>query len=78
MKSIHDHRYAQTVQLLIQARVAANVTQAELAARLHKQQSYVAKVENLDRRIDVIELADWLYALETSPQTFVDQLGWWR
>lgn len=41
-----------------------NITQVELAASLKKHQSYIAKVENLDRRIDVLELHDWLLALD--------------
>ncbi|WP_151958126.1 XRE family transcriptional regulator [Acinetobacter guillouiae] len=35
-----------------------NVTQVELAHRLNKAQSYVFKVEILERRLDVIELMD--------------------
>lgn len=36
------------------------MTQVELAQRLGKPQSYVSKVEILERRLDVIELNDWL------------------
>lgn len=43
-----------------------NITQVELASSLKKSQSYIAKVENLDRRLDIIELLDWLSALQTS------------
>ena len=39
------------------------MTQTELALTLGKPQQYVAKVENLDRRIDAIELKEWLRAL---------------
>ena len=40
------------------------ITQVEVALSLKKPQSYVAKVENLDRRIDIIELIDWVRALD--------------
>lgn len=43
-----------------------NITQVELASSLKKPQSYIAKVENLDRRLDIIELLDWLSVLQTS------------
>ncbi|MDQ1208521.1 transcriptional regulator with XRE-family HTH domain [Acinetobacter baylyi] len=39
------------------------MTQVELARRLEKPQSYVSKIEILERRLDVIELMDWLVAL---------------
>lgn len=48
-----------------------NVTQVQLATSLKKHQSYVAKIENLDRRIDLIELIDWLAALDINFSEFV-------
>ena len=39
------------------------MAQVELARRLNKPQSYVSKVEILERSLDVIELMDWLTAL---------------
>ena len=47
------------------------VTQVQLATSLKKHQSYVAKIENLDRRIDLIELIDWLAALDINFSEFV-------
>lgn len=44
----------------------ASVTQTELAARLGRPQSFVAKVEGGERRIDVLEFVDWLDALDAS------------
>jgi transcriptional regulator with XRE-family HTH domain len=40
---------------MIKARKAAGLTQRELADRLHKPQSFVAKYEGGERRIDVVE-----------------------
>lgn len=78
MKSIHDPRYVQFIELLTKARTDAQVTQIALANRLAKPQSFVAKVENLDRRIDVVELADWLRALDVEPHEFASKLHWWQ
>ena len=47
------------------------MTQVELAQRLGKPQSYVSKVEILERRLDVIELMDWLNALNTDLSSFI-------
>jgi transcriptional regulator with XRE-family HTH domain len=41
---------------LAAARRRANVTQQELAARLHKPQSFVSEYERGQRRVDVVEL----------------------
>lgn len=35
-----------TAQILLQARKEANVTQTELAARIHTTKSYISKIEN--------------------------------
>ncbi|WP_180008084.1 helix-turn-helix domain-containing protein [Acinetobacter sp. YH16057] len=71
MSSIHDPRYQNLIKNLISARELKNITQVELASSLKKSQSYVAKVENFDRRIDVIELHDWLNVLEISITKFL-------
>lgn len=50
------------------------MTQVELARRLNKPQSYVSKVEILERRLDVIEMGDWLKALNVEIGEFVNQI----
>jgi len=77
MKSIHDPRQRQLVEKLITLREQCGVTQTTLAALLNRNQSYVAKVENFDRRLDVIEIADWVRALGARPNSFMDDLEWW-
>ncbi len=66
MSSIHDPRYQKLITELIRMRELKNITQVQLASSLKKPQSYIAKVENLDRRLDIIELLDWLSVLQTS------------
>ena len=66
MSSIHDVRYQKLILNLIQIRESKDITQVQLASSLKKPQSYIAKVENLDRRLDIIELLDWLSVLQTS------------
>ena len=63
MSTIHDPRYLQLIERLIQIRNEKNITQTDLAKKLQKPQSYVSKTETLERRLDVIELLDWLAAL---------------
>lgn len=54
-KSAHTSKYKKLVVALRAARIARKVTQTELAKRLKKPQSYVAKYEQAERRLDVVE-----------------------
>lgn len=66
MSSIHDPRYRKVINKLIHLRESKNITQVELATSLKKHQSYIAKVENYERRLDFIELYDWAMVLQIS------------
>lgn len=72
MSSIHDPRYRKLIQKLIALRELKKITQVQVASSLKKPQSYVAKVENFDRRMDIIELYDWLKALDADFNTFLN------
>lgn len=56
--SVHDPAYQAFLVRLRQARNEAGLTQVEVATRLAKPQSYVAKCEAGDRRVDVVELVE--------------------
>lgn len=47
------------------------MTQVQLASLLKKPQSYVAKVENFERRLDFLELHDWLTHLDEKITSFL-------
>ncbi len=66
MRAAHDPHYIEFIGRLRIARKRKNCTQAELAEQLNKPQSYVAKVETCERRIDAIESARWCLALGVS------------
>lgn len=55
MKSVFSHEYHIFRQCMIAARKEAQLTQATLAQSIKKPQSFVAKYENGERRLDVIE-----------------------
>ena len=74
MSSIHDPRYRKLIQKLIAIRELRKITQVELATSLEKNQSYIAKVENYDRRIDILELYDWLKALDEPIENFLKEI----
>jgi transcriptional regulator with XRE-family HTH domain len=54
-KSVHSPEQQLLRELLIAARDRAGLTQQKLAKRLGKHQSFVAKYEGGERRLDVIE-----------------------
>jgi transcriptional regulator with XRE-family HTH domain len=62
-RTIRSPGHESLCQALIDARKAAGLTQADLAARLRCHQSFVARVESGQRRIDVVELVVLVRAL---------------
>jgi transcriptional regulator with XRE-family HTH domain len=51
------HDYEQFRRRLVEARERSGLTQREAAAELGRPNSYVAKCENGERRVDAVELA---------------------
>jgi transcriptional regulator with XRE-family HTH domain len=54
-------------RLLIEARQAAGLRQEDVAERLSQPQSYVSKVEQGERRLDVVEFVQFAKALGADP-----------
>ena len=54
-------------ELLLATRKTNGVTQTEVARRLGRPQSFVAKVENGERRLDVVELVTYARAIGAEP-----------
>jgi transcriptional regulator with XRE-family HTH domain len=66
-KTLGSKRHKALIALLIQKREAAGMTQADLADRLGEYQSFVARLESGQRRIDVVEFLDIAEALSFDP-----------
>lgn len=66
--------YGIFVEMLSTAREEAGMTQAALAERLSKPQSWVAKGEAGTRRVDAVELLQILEALQIEPGDFIRRL----
>jgi transcriptional regulator with XRE-family HTH domain len=66
-KSVHSPEQAAFCALMIKARKNARLTQHDLAIRLRKPQSFVAKYEGGERRVDVIEFLQIMRAIGTDP-----------
>ena len=55
-KTIRSKGQVALCRALVDARIKAGLSQQELAAKLRHHQSFVARVESGERRIDVVEL----------------------
>ena len=73
-KSVFSDRYRVFLIHIVDQRKRAGLTQTDLAARLAKPQSYISKSENGERRLDFVEVVEWLSALEIDPVTFVQNV----
>lgn len=71
-KTIRSKGHEALCKALIAARKTAGLTQADLAVRLRCHQSFVARVESGERRIDVIELIVLARALKADAEQLLD------
>ena len=78
-KTLRSSEQVLFLELLRRARKDAGLTQQALAEKLRRPQSFVAKYENGERRIDVIEFVALARALDVAPVTlfrrFVEAMG---
>ncbi|MEO6012873.1 MAG: helix-turn-helix transcriptional regulator [Devosia sp.] len=72
--SIHSPQHQKLRELLVAARKKAKLTQAEVAEHLGRPQSFVAKYEGGERRLDVIEFIQVARALGADPARLVRAL----
>jgi len=70
-KSFHSAVYKKLRERLVAARQAAGLTQAQLAKELGRPQSFVAKYEGGERRIDVVELLEICRILGTDVKRLI-------
>ena len=70
-RSIFTKKYRDLCHLLIQARESQGLTQAKVAERLNRPQSFVSKYENGERRLDVIEFLEVAAALDVQAESLL-------
>ncbi len=66
-KSVYSKKYHLIINLLAQERLKKEMTQGQVAAKLKRPQSYVAKYELCERRLDIVEFMDVCRALNLRP-----------
>lgn len=73
-KSIYSRQLERLCELLAEARLEAGLTQRQLAERLQRPHSYVAKIEIGERRLDMIEFIEICKRLDIDPAAIVREV----
>ena len=71
-KTIYKPSYDKIVKKLRQARKEATMTQDQVNEALGKYQSFTSKIENKDRKIDVLELIELAQLYNKDIEYFVN------
>lgn len=67
-KSIFDGAHAQLIEIMLAARRRSGLTQADLAAKVGKDQTFISLIERSQRRVDVLEFIALARAMGEDPQ----------
>lgn len=67
LKSLRSRTHRNLCAVLVEARKGARLSQDELARRLRRSQSFVAKIEVGERRVDVLEFIEIARVLNRDP-----------
>ena len=73
MKSLRTRTHQTLCAVLVEARRGEGISQQELARRLKRSQSFIAKIEVGERRIDVVEFIEIARALGREPTELLAQ-----
>lgn len=73
-KTLGTARHKALIALLVEAREKVGMTQTDLATRLGEYQSFVARLESGQRRVDVVELIELAEILDFDPKVMVETL----
>ncbi|EAX0891290.1 helix-turn-helix transcriptional regulator [Salmonella enterica] len=74
MTSVYSIEYQLVIKALREARVAGHITQEELGKALGRPQSFIAKVENGERRLDIVEFVHLCRLVGIDPVSIINKL----
>lgn len=75
MTSVYSVEYQLVIKTLRDARIEKGITQAKLAEALGRPQSFIAKVENGERKLDVVEFAVIAQLLGVDAGAVIERIG---
>ena len=76
-KTLRTTAHRALIAVLVASRREAGLTQRQLAERLKRPQSYLAKIEAGERRVDVVELVALAKALKLDPRVLFERFLRW-
>lgn len=71
---VSSHSYQVAISTIVDVRKDVGLTQRDLAARLGKPPSFVAKIETGERRLDLVEFIAIARALGLSPAELIGRV----
>ncbi|ECC8733653.1 TPA: helix-turn-helix transcriptional regulator [Salmonella bongori] len=74
MTSIYSNDYQMVIKALREARIACGITQQEVTSAFGRPQSFIAKVESGERRLDVVEFVHFCRLVNIQPVSILDKL----
>ena len=75
VKSRYSRQYERLLSILRQVRKEAGLTQSQVAAKFGGHASFISKIESGERRIDVVELAQFCRVYGISLADFLNRAG---
>jgi transcriptional regulator with XRE-family HTH domain len=75
LKPFNDPAYKKFVRKLRDARKAAHLSQDDLAKRLDRHQTYVSKIETLERTLDLRDYLIWAIEIDIEPLAFLESFA---
>jgi len=73
-KTLRSPRQVRLIELLVEQRARAGLSQGQLASRLERYQSVVSSIESGGRRVDVVELLDIAEIIGLDIHRLIDEL----
>lgn len=73
-KTLRSPRQVRLIELLVEQRNRAGLSQGQLASRLERYQSVVSSIESGGRRVDVVELIDIAEIIGLDLHRLIDDL----
>ncbi|MEG3135530.1 helix-turn-helix transcriptional regulator [Rouxiella sp. T17] len=74
MASVYSEDYQSVISMLKNARKERGITQTQLSEAFGRPQSFIAKVENGERRLDIVEFLHLARLLNFEPAAVIDKI----